>query len=98
MKYVDQTVLHTLLFIGDLQKKGIDVVYHTIEDDYASISIWCWGMGCKKHRPNNYSFGYYRSQRNGNYPFMVHQFTRYPQIGLSVSQSCPIDNNTFCHD
>lgn len=39
MKYVDQTVLHTLLFIGDLQKKGIDVVYHTIEDDYASISI-----------------------------------------------------------
>lgn len=55
-------------------------------------------MGCKKHRPNNYSFGYYRSQRNGNYPFMVHQFTRYPQIGLSVSQSCPIDNNTFCHD
>ena len=98
MKYVDQAVLHAMLLDGDLQKEGFDVVYNTIEDDYASITIGCWGMHCTKYRPNNYSLGYYRSPRTGNYPFMVHQFTRYPQIGLSISQSCPIDNNTFCHN
>ena len=90
MDYVDQAVIHCFIKDGDIQKRyGINVTFSTVDDEYASISLGCTGNKCMKLSPNNYSIGYYKSTKRDIYPFLVHQYDRYPRFGYSYLHACP---------
>ncbi|OHT11861.1 hypothetical protein TRFO_18544 [Tritrichomonas foetus] len=94
MEYVDQAIVHAMIYDKDLEDYyGINVTFSTIYDSYASISFGCWGAGCARKRPNNYSLGYYHMKNESRYQFIIHQYNRFPQFTESIYLACPIVGN-----
>lgn len=89
MDYVDQAILHSLVIDGELEKRGLNITFQTVYDDYVSISIGPCGWKCPKKAQNDYSVGNYVSKKTGKYPLIVHQFTRYYHFSVSYYKACP---------
>ncbi|OHT04335.1 hypothetical protein TRFO_28159 [Tritrichomonas foetus] len=91
MQYVDQAIVHALIYDGDLEKQyGIRVSLVGTQSPYASISLGCWGKKCARLRPNDYRVGYFHMRNKKRYQFILHQYNRYPELIDSYRAACPM--------
>ena len=88
-EYDDQSIIHSIVRDGDLEKYGISITISKIDDEYVSISLGCFeNKKCKYIKHHNYSLGYFKSFTKNIFPFIVHQYNRFPNFVKSVQLAC----------
>ena len=88
-RFADQAVVHSIIYDKEMEQNGINVTFSSIYDEYTSITLSCFGERCIYLRPNNYTLGYFQSRTRHIYPFIIHQYNRYPPLHRSYISACP---------
>lgn len=87
---VDQAVLTKIILDGGLKNISCNLKLSTIDDEYASISVGCWGERCTKLYPKkSFRIGEYNSTTRNITTLIVHQFDRYMVFARTYLKACP---------
>lgn len=90
IKGVDQAILTKLIINGAVDETSYKIRFLTINDEFASISVGCWGESCIKYYPKKkFRIGKYKSMTRNITTLIVHQFDRYPLFTRTYLKACP---------